>query len=182
MIETWFPRWSQAILETTAQRHAIDLDMEYGRSSSEAGDIDRLVVNMLRHELTRYNEDQSQETHRLICEAIKARYAWLTHECDRRIEKRASAERESKIYGEILQDWANEDRERRAERSQLSSEVIGTMKVGDRVIARIAGRERTGTISWIGRRRLEVRYNIKSGELRTRRLYACDVREAVAGT
>jgi len=77
-------------------------------------------------------------------------------------------------------EHAATERGRRIERTRISGEVIDTMKVGDGGTVRVAGRERCVTITWIGRRRVEVSYAIKSGEVRQRLIYACDFKKSDA--
>jgi hypothetical protein len=176
---TRFPNWSRETLEQAAFDQAMAMDIFSGRDFRTSDSVDRLVVNMLRHEFTDYDNDQRQEHHRLVCLSIKSRYVWLSEECDRQIERRARAERMEIEYLIETQRRALEERERRAERSKTSQEIIATFKVGGEVIARIGGRNRCGTVTWVGRKRVEIRYAIKSGEVRTRRLYASDLREAI---
>lgn len=53
---------------------------------------DRLVVNMLRHEYTSYDGDQSEERYYAANEAIAAQYPWLVDECERQSAIRRSME------------------------------------------------------------------------------------------
>ena len=182
MIQTRFPDWSRVKLETIARQHADEVALAYGRVGAETDDVDRLVVNMLRHEFTNYDDDQIEHAHRLACEAIKARCPWLGDECHRQITRRAAAEQEDAAFAEMAEHWERAEKARLEERSRDSSLVIGALKVGDEVIAHIVGRERRGTITWVGRLRVEVRYVIKTGEARTRRLYASTVRPVVAAS
>jgi hypothetical protein len=163
----------------TALRHAIELDLAYDRPLRDHHDLDRLVVNMLRHEYSNYDNDQSQNAHRVVCEAIGNQFAWLYQECRRQIERRADNENIEAEFRTARRQWESVEKARRALRSRTSSEVIGAFNIGDHVIAAIAGREREGTITWIGRRRVEVAYVIKTGAARSRRLDASDVRVVV---
>jgi hypothetical protein len=179
VLEECFPDWSREKLERIARQRAIELDLDYGRTVSDHESVDRLLVNMLRHELTNYDDDQNQEVDRLACEVIKARCPWLGHECDRQVGHRRFTELRDGGFFEMAEQWAMEERQRREERSRASSVIISTLIVGDEVCARIGGHERVGTIAWLERRRVEVAYVIKSDEARTRRLFAVDMRRKV---
>jgi len=181
MIATRFPRWSRDGLEKAARRHRPEVDFAYGHEPSDIDNVDRLVVNMLRHGFSDYDQDQSRDAHRFVCQAIKERFAWLADECDRQIERRARAEDLESAFLSVALEQIKLEHERRTERSRLSSEVIGDFNVGDQVIARIAGRDRGGTITWIGRKRVEVVSYLKTGECRTRLLFVSDLRELSKG-
>ncbi|HUZ42331.1 MAG TPA: hypothetical protein VMU68_13190 [Acidimicrobiales bacterium] len=174
MTRTWFPRWSQTRLEIVARKRAQAIYLARDRFPSDSHDIDRLVVNMLRHEFSNYDDDQGEEAHRLICRAVTAQYKWLSDECDKQIERRARSERQGREYMIMALEHAAAERERRVERSRLSGEVIDTMRVGDVGFARVAGFEHRVTITWVGRRRIEVSYTLKSGANRKPQIYACD--------
>jgi hypothetical protein len=167
-------------LERVAREHATAVELAFDRTPSDIDDVDRFVVNMLRHEYTNYDDDQSQEAHRFACEAIKVRCPWLSDECDRQIERRIQAEREEASLLEMAEEWSRAEQERRCERSRASMAQIGALHTGDVVLARVGGRERECTISWVGRSRVDVSYVIKTGEARTRRVYAVDVRPIAA--
>jgi len=171
------PDWSRQKLEETALAHAWELALEFGHDPSEAC-IERLVVNMLRHEFTDYDADQGQEAKRRICGAIAERFPWLAAECGRQIDQRRREDAEAARWRELAECMQEERAQHAAARSRASREAIAGMPVGTKVMARVAGRERAGTIVWHGRARVDVAYTIKSGQERTTRLYASDVRVA----
>jgi len=171
------PDWSRQKVEKRAFAHAWELALEYGHDPSEAC-IERLVVNMLRHEFTDYDADQGQEAKRRSCVAIAERFPWLAAECGRQIDQRRCEEAEAARWREMAELMEQERAQRVAQRSRASREAIVRMPVGTKVLARVAGRERAGTIVWQGRARVDVAYTLKSGQERTRRLYATEVRVA----
>ena len=77
-------------LEHMAEHRAMLLDESRGYGYGWTTDTDQLVVNMLRHEYSDYDRDQSQEAHREVCLAIARRFPWLAVECDRQIAKRVA--------------------------------------------------------------------------------------------
>jgi hypothetical protein len=72
-VRTRFPLWPRSRLETMARDRAEMLDLVHDRGFREYVDTDRLVVNMLRHEFSDYDDDQSQAAHRVVCEAVESR-------------------------------------------------------------------------------------------------------------
>jgi hypothetical protein len=82
MIRTELPDLSRPRLIRAARDHPLDLAIQY-EGEAPCCDDHRLVVNMLRHEYTDYDADQSAPGHRAACEAIAARYPWLADECAR---------------------------------------------------------------------------------------------------
>jgi hypothetical protein len=120
-IEMAFPDWPRRKLKRAAENHAADAALSRGHTPGDAP-VERLVVNMLRHEFTSYDRSQSQEAHRAVCEAIAARFG-----------------------------------------------------VGMRVTATVRGHRREATVVKIGRSRVTVMFQIKSGAVRTAQLYARDV-------
>ena len=174
-METFFPDWHRSRLESVAARHADEISFERGGMGCECGDIDRLVVNLLRHEFTSYDDDQSAQAHRAACLAIKARFPWLADECERQIARRAS---DDAWFHSMLDAYEAEERARklwRQERSARSAEVIGSLSIGLSVGVKIKGHHRAGVITWLGRSRVEVAYSIKSGAERRAKVYASEV-------
>jgi hypothetical protein len=171
------PDWSRKQLEDTALAHGGELALLYGREPGEAS-IERLVVNMLRHEFTDYDVDPSLEAKRRSCVAIAERFPWLAEEGCRQIDQRKRQEAEAAMWSEMADFLQRERAQKAAERSRAFREAISLMPAGTKVMARVAGREREGTIVWQGRARVDVAYTIKSGQERTKRLYASDVRVA----
>ena len=62
-----FPSWSREVLERRAIAHADDVALERGHVPGDVP-VDRLVVNMLRHEFTSYDAAQTVLMHRVACE------------------------------------------------------------------------------------------------------------------
>lgn len=168
MIRTFFPlALSPTRLEQLAREHAWQLDLEYGRSGSQAP-IDRLVVNYLRHECTDYDLEQSAPRHRAACEAIARTFPWLAEECRRQVDRRAQQDLEEE---ELRRALADEEEQHRAERRAMvtrSREVIKGMHVGQRVRFRDGRYPRTGVITKLGRSRVTVAYQVATGRDRGR--------------
>ena len=173
-LKTRFPDWPLGTLERTACEHAAQFYLAYG-CDPDFANVDRLVVNMLRHEFTDYDDDQTRTSHAAACRAIAARYPWLGVECERQVKRRAEAQRIEAEFARMAEEMEREERRRRLRRSEESARLIAFLKVGDCVTTRIDGHERVGLITWVGRRRVEISYNLKTGEPRKRRLYASEV-------
>ena len=94
MIQSWFPADATAEeLEDRAWRHAVAWDLKWGRPGASASvPMDRLVVNLLRHIYTDYDDDQSFDRFSQACDAIARRYPWLAEECAHQIGQRATEE------------------------------------------------------------------------------------------
>jgi hypothetical protein len=179
-LETFLPDWHRHRLEAVARKHADELSWMRGGTGNDSDDVDRLVVNMLRHEFTSYEEEQDLRAYRAACVAIGMRYPWLADECERQIARRLrdDAERKSR-----LESFEAEERARklwRHERSVTSAKVVGSLSVGMKVGVRIKGRDRTAVITWMGRSRVEVFYAIKSGAERWVKVYASEVSPLLA--
>ena len=173
-MRTHLPDLSRAQLERRALEHAIGMSVACGRPF-EASNSDRLVVNMLRHEFTDYDDDQSALAHKAACDAIKAAYPWLEAECDAQAARRKATDAFDAASIEMAEATERRRRTWRHDRVQQSRAAIVELSVGASVTARVDGRERTGTITWRGRSRVEVAYTTKAGEGRVRRIYARDV-------
>lgn len=176
-LEIDFPGWTRAKLERVAAEHAIEVALSRDGMPSQAQD-DRLVVNMLRHEFTNYDNDPNQEAHRRVCAAIAEQYGWLHAECQRQIHARARQEESERSAFEYLQAQADAESRWRRERSAQSREAIPTFTVGMAVAATVKGHRRDATVTKVGRSRISVSFQIKSGAERTALLYARDVHSA----
>ena len=86
-IRTSFPHRQRSLLEKLAIQSAIEVNSSY-RHKPDCSKIDRLIVNMLRHEFTDYDQDRSLSRFIEACNAISANYPWLNDECLRQIAKR----------------------------------------------------------------------------------------------
>lgn len=168
-----FPDWPQQRLERVAEQHASEIAAAYGRDSEAP--VDRLVVNLLRHEFTAYDQAPTQEAHRIACDAIAARFPWLAEECRRQVRARAADERLVQEGVQMMEAAANEGKRFRAERVAESKAVIGRLKPGMQVRAKVAGRLRNATILKVGRSRVTIEFSIKSGARREALLYARDL-------
>lgn len=174
IVDVEFPDWRRSKLERLAGEHAVDVALHSGRGVGGDAPVDRLVVNMLRHEFTSYDANPSQENHRLACEAIAARYHWLKPECDRQINARIEAEA---ISRELL-DWAEEtqayERAERQARAEESRRAIGQIHVGMKVRATVKRYQRVATVLKVGRTRITIGFKIKTGDDRTAVIYASE--------
>jgi hypothetical protein len=62
-LEIDLPRWPRRKPERVAVEHSIDVALSRDQMPGDAP-VDRLVVNMLRHEFTNYDADPTREAHR----------------------------------------------------------------------------------------------------------------------
>jgi len=175
-LETDFPDCSRSQMLKLVERHLFDLELfEYDLTLP--ANVDRAIVNMLRHEYTNYDYiGQTQEAHREACDLIGDRYPWLRGECRRQVAQRAGNE---SIEAGMLAAYLAEEEAAKARRramSDASKIAIGELSAGDQVTITFKGREYSGPITWVGRTKVEVSYRIKSGAERTRRVYASEVR------
>lgn len=132
-----FPDLTREELETRAREHAA---RRIGIPENEVFNVDRLVVNLLRHTATNYDCDQSARRHTASCDAIARKYPWLAEECARQMLRRKD--------------------ERAWERRIGNASVTGehALSVGDTVAAIINGRERSCEVVEVGRRKVLLRY------------------------
>jgi hypothetical protein len=173
-IEMAFPDWPRRKLKRVAEDHAADAALSRGHTPGDAP-VERLVVNMLRHEFTSYDSSQSQEAHRVVCEAIAARFGWLRPECERQIQARARHEADDAGWIAAAREHEAARAAWRHDRVAESRDAIGQFTVGMRVTATVRGHRRDATVVKIGRSRVTVMFQIKSGAVRTAQLYARDV-------
>jgi len=132
-----FPDLTREELEELARKHA---SRRNGIPKNGVPNIDRLVVNLLRHTSTNYDCDQSARRHAASCDAIARRYPWLADECARQMLRReAECMWERRIGNPFV-----------VESHSLS--------VGDTVVAVINGRERNCEVVEVGRRKVLLRY------------------------
>jgi len=173
-IDTRLPSWSRERLEMTAAAHASVIVAERGWDGP-APAVETLTVNMLRHEFTSYDEDQSDRSHAAACRAIAAKYPWLAGECDRQSHRRAAREREERAFMQMWRDQRDETREWRAVRVARSREAVTDLTVGQVVKARIRGHDRKAKIVKVARSRVTVEFVINSGASQDSVIYASDV-------
>jgi hypothetical protein len=169
------PDWDRRRLEDRAVARARELAIERGYCDWWTADVDRLVVNMLRHEFTGYDESRSQRAHAIVCEAIAGKYSWLAAECERQTRRRRDSERLEAAAVSAYEEHEEAQRVWRRERVAESREAIRQLVVGTRILARVKGHERVARIVKVGRSRVTISYRIKSGEERTALVYARDV-------
>jgi hypothetical protein len=153
MVEIDLPDWRRRKLERIAVDHAIEVALAYDRLPGDAP-VDRLVVNMLRHEFTSYDADPTQEAHRVVCDAIAARFPWLTTECERQVRMRAHREAEETRWAADSQAQTAAELAWKRTRAEESSQAIGRFTVGMRVTAKVKGHIRDATVVKVGRPRL----------------------------
>lgn len=179
MIATWFPDWTVNKLTKTAIAHAADLSLAFDHEVSCTPDA-RLVVNMLRHEYTDYDDDQCAARHSEACDAIAATYPWLADECASQNARRMA---EDAMWNDAIAAQAAQDAERAEARWRLieaSKVVAKTLAVGQQVSFTVKGHARTGTITAIARSMVTVDYQIRTGAARQVRVYAGLVAVAVS--
>lgn len=177
MIRAEFPALSRRQLVRAARDHALDLAVQYEREAPSCDDH-RLVVNLLRHEYTDYDADQSAPRHRAACQAIAARYPWLAAECARQITARETAEQEA---ARMEREWRAEQEQRQAEKRELvaaSRAAITALVVGQHVTATVRGHVRHGVLTKVARSRVTMEFTLRSGASRTATLHAAEVQPA----
>jgi hypothetical protein len=191
-LRTYFPNWDRDKLISRAWQHVNDLAMdrawEVGASwtptdnASDTEDHDlRVVVNMLRHEHTDYDDDQSNERHAAACRRISEKFPWLAEECERQIRTRKA---QDEMYEDLAQSMAEQEREAKAARRNLiaaSREACKTLQVGQVVNFKILGHDRTGAVTKAARSKVIVSYAIKSGAKREACIYAGLVTRSTPG-
>lgn len=179
-MKTRFPDWSHRRLERTALAYAIDVSLACDRDFDPSL-TDRLVVNMLRHEFTDYGNHQPFENFDSACSAIAERFPWLRGECARPILHRGAMEAQE---ADLLAMWGRQERRLREQRQMRAADpvrAIDGIDLGTEITARVRGVQRRGTVTWRGRKRAGITFTIKSGQERTHRLYALEVRPVEAG-
>lgn len=176
-IEIAFPHWPRRKLERVAQGHAVDVALSRAAVAGDAP-VERLVVNMLRHEFTSYDDGPTQEAHRVVGEAIAARFGWLRAECERQIRARAQLEAEQARWIAAAREHEAAEAAWRRERAAESRDVISQFDVVMRVTATVKGHRRDATVIKVGRSRVTVAFRIKSGTERTAQVYARDMQPA----
>lgn len=179
MIATWFPNWTVNKLTKTAIAHAVDLAIERGHDPSCAPDA-RLVVNMLRHEYTDYDINQSAQRHAEACDAIAGMYPWLADECASQKARRMAEDAENTLR--VAEQNARDAEWKEAKRRLIEASKVAakTLTVGQQVSLTVKGHARTGTIASVARSMVTVDYRIKTGAARQVKVYAGLVAVVVA--
>ena len=168
------PGWDRRRLERTAVEHTIELAMARGQGIGDAP-AEQLVVNMLRHEYTSYDDSPTQAAHRAACEAIAARFGWLAGECQRQIAVRELRERQGREWAAAAERHRAEQQAWRRERVTESREACRQLSVGMAVTAKVKGHVRRATVVKVGRSRVTIGFRLKTGAERVAVVYARDV-------
>jgi hypothetical protein len=169
-----FPDWPRWKLERVAVDHCVEVALTRDRLPGDAP-VERLVVNMLRHEFTSYDAAPTQDRHRVVCEAIAERFGWLRAECDRQIRGRARQEATEAQAFAAVQAQQERATALHLERIAQSKDAVRQFSVGMPVTAVVRGHRRDATVIKVGRSRIGIRFRIKSGAERTALVYAWDV-------
>lgn len=152
-LKTLFPDWDRQTLEKTAR---------WGRPP---GATDRLVVNMLRHRFTNYDQT-SPHNFESACHAISDRYQWLRVETEMQVQHRQrEQDNEDASWSRSVE---RAQRRERRDKAKASRAAIGGFARGDRV--RALGL--FGSITWLGETRVEVEFEDPKHR---QRLFAADV-------
>ncbi|MGW4817026.1 hypothetical protein ACWEPB_36025 [Kitasatospora cineracea] len=174
-VHTWFPDRDRAHLVAAAERHALDLSLAYGYAAVGEGEK-RLVVNFLRHQYTDYDYgEQTSARHRATCEAVAARYPWLTEECRARIARRRHNDESDALAASAWEHERGIEQEARQAVAAASREAVRQLAIGDVAEfedGRVRGGRRAATVTNIGRSKVTVEFTLASGEQRTRKLHA----------
>ncbi|MFE6274088.1 hypothetical protein ACFVQ9_35465 [Streptomyces goshikiensis] len=179
-LTTWFPDLDAEELARRADRHAFEHSVSLGFEPSNAP-ADRLTVNYLRHEFTRYDDEPTVERHREACEAIAARYPWLAAECAAQIDRRRDAEERDRDAAAMYEGHFELEQAERRDVTARSREAVKALSLGQRVKFKKQGRENVGTIAELGPSRVVVAYEVASGRDRARsvKLPAIDVEPVI---
>ncbi|MFJ1756500.1 hypothetical protein [Kitasatospora sp. NPDC088134] len=174
-VRTWFPDYDRARLVALADSHALDIAVAHGGKDVGPNE-ERLVVNLLRHHYTDYDQhEQTSARHRAACEAIAERYPWLAEECRAQIGRRERLGLEAADIAAGLEADREVERQERQALVAVSRAAAKKLTVGDAVAfedGRAHGGRRTATVTAVGRSMVTVEYGLASGERRTRKLHA----------
>jgi hypothetical protein len=173
-LEVAFPSWSRWELERIAVDHAVEGALTCDWLTGDAP-VERLVVNMLRHEFTSYDAAPTRHRHRVVREAIAERFGWLRAECDRQIQTRARQEAARARAFEAMRAERERAAAWRRKRVAQSTDAVDRFSVGMPVTAVVKGDRRDATVIKVGRSRVRIVFRIKSGAERTAMVYARDV-------
>lgn len=90
---TWNPDWPAEYLRTLAAEHSRRWRRRHADPDSETREIvnDRVIVNMLRHHFTDYDDFQSAVRFDEACWLISADFPHLEAECDRQRQRRTES-------------------------------------------------------------------------------------------
>ena len=179
MIQTDFPDLSRKRLVRLARDHALSLAVDRGHDDIGNDSDDRLVVNMLRHEFTDYDTDQSAGRHRDACDAIAARYPYLAAECARQVAAREADERDAAQFAEAYLAEQRQLAEQRRALIAASRQAVDKLAVGKHVVATVRGHVRRGVLTKVARSRVTMEFSLASGAPRTATLYAAQVHASV---
>jgi hypothetical protein len=174
-MEIKLPDWRKDRLEQAAVKHLTGTPSAYGNRSFDIS-MDRLVVNMLRHEFTSYAHTRSTFAHVRACGAIAEKFPWLQDECDRQIAQRRKRDEHRSLVLRIPENREGTWDSRRQARAEQSRAAISDFTPGMRVTVTIGGYRRSAVVTSVGRSRVTVSFQTNSGADRTAVIYARDVR------
>jgi hypothetical protein len=176
---------SAETLAAVAIEHARDVALDRGDFLWEPppGSEHRLIVNMLRHRCTRYEDrGATAEAKRDAHIAISLALPWLAAECQRQLEQR---EQEEALAERLAQEAREDARLRAANRRQWIKDskaliTSGALVEGMIVNVKVRNHFRLVTIAAIAAPKVKVIYNLKNGQPREDWLYAswCQPAEA----
>lgn len=166
-----------ADLIAVACDHAYDIAMDRGDYdwSAPPGSDHRLVVNMLRHCCTNYEDcGETAEAKTSAHAAIAAALPWLATECHRQSEQRKE---DDELADQMAREAKEEARQRAANRRQWikdSKSLIesGQISLGSLVTVRVRNHLRLVTVIGIASPKVKVGYTLKSGQPREDWVYA----------
>jgi len=178
-------RLSREDLTALAHRHAEWVAMERGRYgwTPAPGSDDRLIVNMLRHCCTDYEDSEQSAADRAAANALIADHLpWLAAECREQDARRWTEEHDAQSAAaeyEAMQQAAKEQRRQWSADSRAAIKA-GRIAVGQAVSVRIRGHQRLATVVSVARSKVTVAFQLKDGQQRTETLYACWCQPAAA--
>jgi hypothetical protein len=135
----------------------------------------RLIVNMLRHRCTRYEDrGATAEAKRDAHIAISTALPWLASECQRQMEQR---EQEEALAEQMAQEAREDARLRTANRRQWIKDskaliASGAIAEGMAVNVQVRNHLRLVTVAAVAAPKVKVVYSLKSGQPREDWLYA----------
>jgi len=180
---------SQSDLIAKAVDRAIQRAVDFGDYDCDPEPL-RATVNMLRHEYTDYDADQSPENHRQACEMIAKAFPFLAHEALRQRDQRqaemayvdyAVAQEYIKFGADPsdtreFDDIVNEARrEFNATRGAASILARTSWGVGDSAALPVKGRWYVGEVVAMNRLTANVRYSKLNGTEHVAKVYFRDL-------
>jgi hypothetical protein len=155
--------------------HSVALDRDDFLWEPPPGSEHRLIVNMLRHRCTRYEDrGATAKAKRDAHIAISLALPWLSAECQRQLEQR---EQEDALAEQMAQEAREDARLRAANRRQWIKDskaliASGAIAEGMAVNVQVRNRLRLVTVAAVTAPKVKVVYSLKSGQPREDWLYA----------